>query len=153
MASSKDYLEFIEDQRKKGYLLDEFDNAGAAILDKQQFESFYNRLAIAKRKGEIKSSPWQELKKRTRYEWHDKRIRNLVLAAEEQGLGIEFERKDGKWVPNYKELWTEGEVLKGRKWKALTTRTVSKLSKAAILDLIDYIKDNKESGLFGGHYE
>lgn len=69
----EDYLEFRNEAAKKGYMLKD-------VMSKQQFENYYKRLREAKRRGEIKSQPWAELKRRERFvHWNN--VQNLAKAA------------------------------------------------------------------------
>ena len=69
----EDYLAFREESSKKGYMLKD-------VMSKQQFENYYKRLREAKRRGEIKSQPWAELKRRERFvHWNN--VQNLAKAA------------------------------------------------------------------------
>ena len=72
----EDYLEFRAEASKKGYMLKD-------ALSNQQFENYYQRLREAKRRGEIKSQPWAELKRRERFvHWNN--VQNLAKAATEK---------------------------------------------------------------------
>lgn len=62
-TQSKTYNDYLMERAKledQGYILHD-------AMTKREFESYYERLKAAKREGEIKSSPWQELKRRERY--------------------------------------------------------------------------------------
>ena len=58
--SYSDYLKARQDLEKKGIQLKD-------KMSKASFEHFYERLRAARRAGEIKSQPWQELLRKERY--------------------------------------------------------------------------------------
>ena len=80
-------------------------------------------LKEAKKRGDIKSSPWAELKRRERYITSVKQARVFVKAAEER----------------YGEKFTLAEIYS--------------MTPAQIHLLGDFINRTKDTGLYGGSYE
>ena len=96
----KEYLEMRKELAGKGYELKE-----------------------AKKRGDIKSSPWAELKRRERYITSVKQARVFLKAAEER----------------YGEKFTLAEIYS--------------MTPAQIHLLGDFINRTKDTGLYGGSYE
>lgn len=104
-----DYLAFREEAAKKGYMLKD-------VMSKQQFENYYSRLREAKRRGEIKSQPWAELKRRERFvHWNN--VQNLAKAATNM-LGTKVTTQD-IYHMDRDEVKKIGEYLNATKYTGL----------------------------------
>ena len=83
-TKAKTYEDYLKMRR-------ELEGQGKVLKDqmsKKSFEHYYERLREAKRTGEIKSQPWQELKSREIY-LSSKQAKALSVASKEmQRLGI-----------------------------------------------------------------
>lgn len=112
----KEYLEMRKELASKGYELKD-------VLSERQFKEAYDMLKEAKKRGDIKSSPWAELKRRERYITSVKQARVFVKAAEER----------------YGEKYTLAEIYS--------------MTPAQIHLLGDFINRTKDLGLYGGSYE
>lgn len=112
----KEYLEMRKELASKGYELKD-------VLSERQFKEAYDMLKEAKKRGDIKSSPWAELKRRERYITSVKQARVFVKAAEER----------------YGEKFTLAEIYS--------------MTPAQIHLLGDFINRTKDTGLYGGSYE
>lgn len=112
----KEYLEMRKELASKGYELKD-------VLSERQFKEAYDMLKEAKKRGDIKSSPWAELKRRERYITSVKQARVFVKAAEER----------------YGEKFTLAEIYS--------------MTPAQIHLLGDFINRTKDLGLYGGSYE
>lgn len=112
----KEYLEMRKELAGKGYELKE-------VLSERQFKEAYDMLKEAKKRGDIKSSPWAELKRRERYITSVKQARVFVKAAEER----------------YGEKFTLAQIYS--------------MTPAQITLLGDFINRTKDTGLYGGSYE
>lgn len=112
----KEYLEMRKELASKGYELKD-------VLSERQFKEAYDMLKEAKKRGDIKSSPWAELKRRERYITSVKQARVFVKAAEER----------------YGEKFTLAEIYS--------------MTPAQIHLLGDFINKTKDLGLYGGSYE
>ena len=93
------------------------------VLSERQFKEAYDMLKEAKKRGDIKSSPWAELKRRERYITSVKQARVFLKAAEER----------------YGEKFTLAEIYS--------------MTPAQIHLLGDFINRTKDTGLYGGSYE
>lgn len=71
-----DYLKARAELEAKGYALED-------VLSKSDFEFYYNRYAIEKKTGKIKSSPFQELMRREKL-LSTKQAKNFAIAYEEK---------------------------------------------------------------------
>ena len=112
----KEYLEMRNELAGKGYEL-------KAVLSERQFKEAYDMLKEAKKRGDIKLSPWAELKRRERYITSVKQARVFLKAAEER----------------YGEKFTLAEIYS--------------MTPAQIHLLGDFINRTKDTGLYGGSYE
>lgn len=112
----KEYLEMRKELASKGYELQ-------AQLSEGQYKEAYVMLKEAKKRGEIKASPWAELKRRERYVTSVKQARVFVKAAKEM-YGGKF-----------------------------TLADAYSMSPAQVQVLGNYINATKSSGLYGGNYE
>lgn len=112
----RDYLNMRKELIAKGYELEE-------VMSKVQFKEYYIQLKEAKKRGEIKSQPWAELKRRERYLKHISQGRILAEAA-----SLMYDRN-------------------------VTIQEVYKMSPAQIAEIGEYLNKEKSKGLFGGTYE
>lgn len=112
----QDYLDMRQELVDKGYSIKD-------QMSEVSFNNYYDRLKRARKTGELASSPWQELKRRTKYVWSSKQAKYLADAA---------------------------TIKEGRK---VTQKEIKQYAQSQIGSLIEFIESNKESGLFGGDYE
>lgn len=116
---SKSYTEYLADRNRletKGYQLN-------TVMSKDQFENLYSTLKEARKAGELKSQPYQELLRRERYLASNKQVKVLAKAA---------------------------NILYGKKW---TQQMIYKADPIIIAEIGDYINKTKSSGIYGGDYE
>lgn len=116
---SKSYTEYLADRNKleiKGYQLN-------TVMSKDQFENLYSTLKEARKAGELKSQPYQELLRRERYLASNKQVKVLAKAA---------------------------NILYGKKW---TQQMIYKADPIIIAEIGEYINKTKSSGIYGGDYE
>lgn len=116
----QDYLEMRRERELKGYVL-------KSEMTKSQFENFYTRLKLAKKNGEIKSQPWQELKVRETY-LSPKQATALSKAS--------------------KEMKVQGLINKSYSANALRKQATSQ----TVFYIAQFLSANKGS-LFTGNYE
>lgn len=118
-TASKTYAEYLADRNKleaKGYQLN-------TVMSKDQFENLYNTLKEARKAGELKSQPYQELLRRERYLASNKQVKVLAKAA---------------------------SILYGKKW---TQQMIYRADPLIIAEIGAYINKTKSSGIYGGDYE
>lgn len=118
-TASKTYTEYLADRNKleaKGYQLN-------TVMSKDQFENLYNTLKEARKAGELKSQPYQELLRRERYLASNKQVKVLAKAA---------------------------SILYGKKW---TQQMIYRADPLIIAEIGAYINKTKSSGIYGGDYE
>lgn len=115
-----DYIAFREEALSKGIQL-------RTAMSKTEFEQYYNRIANAKKAGEIKSSPWQYIKSKQR-----------LLS--------------GKQAKTMAKALTEMNRRNGIDQK-VKTADAYKLGLADIYVVGAFIQETKEEGLYGGRYE
>lgn len=118
-TSSKTYTEYLADRNKleaKGYQLN-------TVMSKDQFENLYSTLKEARKAGELKSQPYQELLRRERYLASNKQVKVLAKAA---------------------------SILYGKKW---TQQMIYRADPLIIAEIGAYINKTKSSGIYGGDYE
>lgn len=111
-----DYINAREELKNKGYTL-------KPQMSKDSFEAMYDRLKAAKKAGEIKSQPWQELLRRERY------------LSRGQAKALALAKKD---MYNLKNV---------------SVQSIFKADMTEIAVLGQFLNENKESGLYGGDYE
>ena len=136
----KTYVDYIlarAELEAKGYQL-------RKVLSPEAFEAKYERLARAKKAGEIKSQPWDVLIRRERLLISNAQAKNVRLAHIE--LLKEQLPADNK-SSEYKKIIQEIKDFKSN------VGNVYKLSQSAIDAAFVYIEANKQEGLFGGDYE
>lgn len=129
-TSRKTYEEYLlmrEEQLSKGIQLKE-------AMSKQSYAMYYNRIANAKKAGEIKSSPWQYIKSKERL-LSSKQAKVFAKALTEKRLE---EANKFALVGNFKKA---------------TVSEVYRLGTAEIQAIGAYINKTKETGLYGGDYE
>lgn len=118
-TASKTYTEYLADRNKleaKGYQLN-------TVMSKDQFENLYSTLKEARKAGELKSQPYQELLRRERYLASNKQVKVLAKAA---------------------------SILYGKKW---TQQMIYRADPLIIAEIGAYINKTKSSGIYGGDYE
>ena len=118
-TASKTYTEYLADRNKleaKGYQLN-------TVMSKDQFENLYSTLKEARKAGELKSQPYQELLRRERYLASNKQVKVLAKAA---------------------------SILYGKKW---TQQMIYRADPLIIAEVGAYINKTKSSGIYGGDYE
>ena len=118
-TASKTYTEYLADRNKleaKGYQLN-------TVMSKDQFENLYSTLKEARKAGELKSQPYQELLRRERYLASNKQVKVLAKAANK---------------------------LYGKKW---TQQMIYRADPMVIAEIGEYINKTKSSGIYGGDYE
>ena len=112
----EEYLEMRKELASKGYELQD-------QLSERHFKEAYDLLKEAKKRGEIKASPWAELKRRERYVTSVKQARVFVKAAKAKYGG------------------------------RFTLTDIYSMSRAQLHMLGQYINATKSRGLYGGNYE
>lgn len=136
----KTYVDYIlarAELAAKGYQL-------RKELSPESFKEKYERLAGAKKAGEIKSQPWDVLMRRERLLISNAQAKNVRLAhIEILKASLPADKKSLK----YKEIMQEIKDFRRN------VGNVYKLSQGDIDAAFDYIEANKEEGLFGGDYE
>lgn len=132
-----DYIEARAELEAKGYQLRE-------ELSPEKFEAKYERLARAKKAGEIKSQPWDVLMRRERLLISNAQAKNVRLAHIEL---LKEQLPADKNSEEYKKKIKELKEFKSN------VGNVYKLSQSDIAAAFAYIEANKQDGLFGGDYE
>lgn len=136
----KTYVDYIlarAELEAKGYQL-------RKELSPESFEAKYERLARAKKAGEIKSQPWDVLMRRERLLISNAQAKNVRLAHIEL---LKEQLPADKKSEKYKQIMQEIKDFRR------TVNNVYKLSQGDIDAAFEYIEANKEEGLFGGDYE
>lgn len=133
----EDYILARAELEAKGYKL-------RKVLSPEAFEAKYERLARAKKAGEIKSQPWDVLIRRERLLISNAQAKNVRLAHIEL---LKEQLPADKNSEKYKQIMQEIKDFRG------TVNNVYKLSQSAIDAAFVYIEANKQDGLFGGDYE
>lgn len=137
----KDYLEVREEYLKKGYHL-------KTEMAEEEFNSYYGLLRESARNGELKHSPWQELKAREK-KTSSKQATKLAQAATEMKKEEALKKLNSK-LGLSKEQYDK-EYAKIQKIK-VSRVSIFKTSKEVIATYGAYLNKTKGDGLYGGNY-
>lgn len=137
----QDYLEVRKEYLNKGYYIKD-------KMSEEEFNSYYGVLREAAREGELKHSPWQELKAREK-KTSSKQATKLAQAATEMKKEEALKKLNSK-LGLSKEQYDK-EYAKIQKIK-VSRVSIFKTSKEVIATYGAYLNKTKESGLYGGNY-
>lgn len=133
----EDYILARAEMEAKGYRL-------RPIKSPEAFEAIYERIARAKRAGEVKSQPWKVLMRRERLIISNAQGRNVRLAHIEL---LKEQLPQDKNSNEYRQIMQKINSFKR------SVSNVYTLSQEEIDKAFAYITANKYGGLFGGDYE
>lgn len=136
----KDYLEVRKEYLRKGYNLKD-------KMTKKEFDSYYGVLRESAREGELKHSPWQELKAREKLT-SSKQATKLALAATQIKKEEALKKLDALGLSGeaYEKKYAKIQKIK------VSRVSIFKADKETIALYGAYLNRTKETGLYGGNY-